>query len=115
MKKAGQIVLFKFPQTDLSDGKLRPALLISQTPGEYSDWLICMISSKMSQYIKGFDEIIKKNSFDYIRSGLKAESVVRATRLAVVSEEILLGTIGEISRERLVRIKNAIANWIKSV
>jgi len=28
MKRAGQIVLFRFPQTDLAQGKLRPALLI---------------------------------------------------------------------------------------
>ena len=26
MKKAGQVVVFRFPQTDLEEGKLRPAL-----------------------------------------------------------------------------------------
>ncbi len=45
MKKAGQIVLFRFLQTDLEKGKLRPALLLEKLPGEYDDWLICMISS----------------------------------------------------------------------
>jgi len=39
MKQAGQIVLFRFPQTDLEDGKLRPALLVGKLPGEYDDWL----------------------------------------------------------------------------
>jgi len=33
MKQAGQIVLFKFPQADLEQGKLRPALLISLNLG----------------------------------------------------------------------------------
>jgi len=28
MKKAGQVVLFRFPQTDLEEGKMRPAFLI---------------------------------------------------------------------------------------
>ncbi len=37
MKKAGQVVLFRFPQTDLEEGKLRPALLLAKLPGEYDD------------------------------------------------------------------------------
>ena len=36
MKEPGQIVLFRFPRADLSDGKLRPALLLSEVPGPYS-------------------------------------------------------------------------------
>jgi len=48
MKRPGQIVLFRFPQTDFEEGKLRPALLLGKLPGEYDDWLICMISSLRS-------------------------------------------------------------------
>lgn len=40
MKLSGQIVMFRFPQTDLMEGKLRPALLIGKVPGEHDDWLI---------------------------------------------------------------------------
>jgi len=42
MIKSGQIVLFKFPQTDQLDAKLRPALLIGRLPGQFADWLICV-------------------------------------------------------------------------
>ncbi|MDZ7359590.1 MAG: hypothetical protein ONB46_02530 [candidate division KSB1 bacterium] len=49
MKKSGQIVLFNFPQTDLIPGKSRPALMLAKLPGEYNDWLICMISSQTHQ------------------------------------------------------------------
>ena len=31
MKKAGQVVVFRFPQTDLEEGKLRPALLLGKS------------------------------------------------------------------------------------
>ena len=41
MIEEGQIVLFRFPQTDLKDGKPRPALVIRKVPGDYDDWLIC--------------------------------------------------------------------------
>ncbi|WP_265586227.1 hypothetical protein [Sphaerospermopsis aphanizomenoides] len=36
----------------------------------------------------------------------------RVSRLAVVSEQILLGKIGEISEARLTRIRQNLANWI---
>jgi mRNA interferase MazF len=46
MRNAGDIVLFRFPQADLTGGKLRHALLLGKLPGEYDDWLTCMVSSQ---------------------------------------------------------------------
>lgn len=112
MKHAGQIVLFRFPQTDLADGKLRPALLLGKLPGQFDDWLICMISSQTRHYIEGFDELVQKNDRDYTASGLKVPSLIRTGRLAVVDAAILLGATGEISSERLQRIKIRLANWL---
>lgn len=112
MKRAGQIVLFKFPQTDLVQGKLRPALLLGKLPSQFDDWLICMISSQLRYYVEGFDEIIKPDHNDFGKSGLKVDSVIRIERLAVVDEETLLGAIGEIDSERLNRIKTRLAKWL---
>jgi mRNA interferase MazF len=112
MKQAGQIVLFRFPQTDLEEGKLRPALLLGRLPGEYDDWLICMISSQVRHYIPGFDEIVGEDDPDFAESGLKASSVIRIGRLAVVEEEILLGAMGQIAPKRLERIKRHLAEWL---
>jgi hypothetical protein len=39
----GQVVLFRFPQTDQTEGSLRPALVLRQLPGQYNDWLICKL------------------------------------------------------------------------
>jgi mRNA interferase MazF len=112
MKKAGQVVVFRFPQTDLTEGKLRPALLLGKLPGEYDDWLICMISSQTRHYVVGFDEVVRESDEDFDQSGLKVTSVIRAGRLAVVSGDILLGAIGEISGERLNRVRQNIAKWL---
>lgn len=114
MKKAGQVVLFRFPQTDLEEGKLRPALLLAKLPGEYDDWLICMISSQARHYVVGFDELVRETDEDFVQSGLKVESVIRVGRLAVVSGDILLGAIGEISPERLSHVKHTLASWLSS-
>jgi len=93
MIQEGQIVLFKFLQTDQTLGKLCPALVIRRLPGIHDDWLICMISSQLSQQIPGFDEVIKEEDADFEQSGLKTSSVVRISRLAVVNRNILLGSM----------------------
>jgi mRNA interferase MazF len=112
MKQAGQVVLFRFPQADLEEGKLRPALLLRRLPGEYDDWLICMISSQVRHTVPEFDEIIRENDPDFVESGLKVSSVIRIGRLAAVEGEILLGAIGQIAPERLLRIKGRLADWL---
>ncbi|RMH84183.1 MAG: type II toxin-antitoxin system PemK/MazF family toxin [Calditrichaeota bacterium] len=114
MKCSGQVVLFRFPYTDLKIGKLRPALLLKKLPGGYGDWLICMISSQTQQFVPGFDELIDENASDFISSGLKVKSIIRVGRLAVVNEEILVGKIGEIAADRLKRIQSNLASWILS-
>lgn len=112
VRKAGQIVLFEFPQTDLAAGKLRPALLLKQISSEYGDWLTCMVSTKTGQEIIDLDNIIKITDEDFIQSGLKLLSVFRVTRLAVIADTIPVGILGEISIERLAMIKKDLAHWI---
>jgi mRNA interferase MazF len=112
MKNPGQVVLFRFPQTDLAEGKLRPALLLGKLPGEFDDWLICMISSQVRRFMPDFDEIVREEDADFTDSGLKMPSVIRVGRLAVVDGEILLGAIGQIAPQRLQRIKKCLAEWM---
>ncbi len=114
MRKSGQIVLFKFPQTDLVVGKLRPALLIAPLPSDYDDWLVCMLSSRSRQTIDGIDELISTSDADFSATGLKSETVVRLTRLAVVADSVFVGTIGELAETRMQTLKSRLADWIVS-
>src|SRR4030043_96229 len=95
----GQIVLFEFPTVNGAEAKLRPALVIRRLPGPYPDWLICMISSQLSQGIADFDELIDQKAPDWIKSGLKMPSLVRIARIAVVNESSLIGSIGKVDSD----------------
>jgi mRNA interferase MazF len=110
----GQIILFRFPQTDQQIGKLRPALIIRKLPGQYNDWLICMVSSQLDQEITGFDEVMTPKDSDFRDSGLKQPSLIRICRLAVVSGQILIGKIGRVDSRRLSRIKQNLSQWIQA-
>ena len=76
--------------------------------------LFCMISSQLHQQLPELDEVITSEESDFLESGLKLASVIRISRLAVISGEILLGKLGRIDQKRLIRIKENIIKWIKS-
>ena len=114
IRRAGQIVLCRFPQTDFAPGKRRPALLLLPLPSEYNDWLVCMLSTKTKHGIQGVDELITVSDSDFDQSGLKEITLIRLTRLAAVTESLFTGTIGQIDTERLTRIKTNLARWIEN-
>ena len=87
-------------------------LVVAKNPGQYDDWLICMISSQLHQKIQELDEVISTEDSDFIQSGLKLPSVIRVSRLAVVEGDILLGKLGQISHDRLSRVRQNLAKWI---
>ncbi|WP_201220760.1 hypothetical protein [Halochromatium roseum] len=80
MKRAGQIALTPFPNTDLSGSKRRPVLLIRQASIRFDDWLVCMVSSQLHQAETGFDDTLEL--VDKLKTAgfapEQAEAVVRA-------------------------------------
>lgn len=112
--KPGDIVLIRFPQTDLHAGKLRPALVIVIAPGNYGDVLIALISSRINQAIPEFDEVIHRSESDFSKTGLKVSSVIRLSRLATVDSKIITARLGRISSERWLKIKKQIIAWMQA-
>jgi mRNA interferase MazF len=113
MSLEGRVVLLRFPRTDRSHGKLRPAVVIRKVPGRYEDWLICMVSSNLGQALPDFDEVLLEDAEDFQSSGLKRSSVIRISRLAVVEKSQLMGTIGQIPTYRLQRVRRRLTDWLK--
>ncbi len=111
--KPGDVVLVRFPQTDLEAGKLRPALVMAMSPGRHTDALLVMITSLIDQSVPGFDEMIEPTDKDYPDTGLKTRSVVRLSRLASVDPFVVNAKLGEISAERLHNAKRRLIEWLE--
>ncbi len=111
--KPGDIMLVKFPRTNLQEGKYRPVLLISKFPGPFDDWLVCAITSQLKHEIIDWDEVIFETDKDFKTSGLKVSSLVRIGKLATVEESILEGQLGQISYKRLNKILRKLVNYFE--
>ncbi len=111
--KTGDIVLIRFPYTDLKAGKLRPALVLATAPGRHADLLLALITSRTYQAVPDFDELITENDQDFGESGLKTRSIIRLARLTTVESSIINARLGSISAKRLKNVKSRLTKWLE--
>jgi len=71
-----------------------------------------MITTRLYHENAGIDEVIKKTDPDFSHTGLKSTSLIRVTRIAVVSTSIFEGVIGSLPHSRLLQIRTRICQWI---
>lgn len=109
---SGDIVLFRFPLTNQAAGKRRPAVLLKKIPGQIGDWLVCMVSSRLHHEIQGLDLVIRPSDSAFTMTGLRKESLIRVTRLAVVDEGIFEGKIGKLPDDFLSLLQERLTDWL---
>jgi mRNA interferase MazF len=89
----GDVVLVRFPFTDLRTTKLRPAIVLA-VHGE--DIIVVGIFSNIPNEIKDTWLIIEENHSSFKVTGLKKRSIVKAEKLAVVHHSVIHSTIGSL-------------------
>lgn len=91
----GDIVLVRFPFTDLSSSKLRPALVLAPC-NKYEDVILAFISSVVEE-TDDTDYVLKEDDKDFPETGLKRTSVFKMAKLATLSKDLISGEIGFVS------------------
>jgi mRNA interferase MazF len=71
-----------------------------------------MISSQLHQAEPDLDEILKTSDADFSATGLKAASVMRLSRLAVIDAGVVVGSLGTITPQRLASLRQKLARWL---
>jgi mRNA interferase MazF len=108
--KEADIVLTPIPQ---ADGKIknRPVILLRELP-PYQDFLVCGVSTQLHQQVEGFDDIISPCDPDFAVSGLRSQSLIRLSFLAVLPRNQIIGSIGAISSERHQRLLKTLSDYL---
>jgi mRNA interferase MazF len=78
----------------------------------FGDWLVCGISTQLTQAVVGFDEVIEIADRDFAQSGLRRVSLVRLGFLAVLPSRSLAGAIGSISGARYERLMKRLSEYL---
>lgn len=104
--KPGEVWLLRFPFTDLTSGKLRPALIWA-VHGE--DVIVLGIFSRVptGRYSKSWISI-EEGHPDFQQTGLKKTSLVKAEKITVVHQSILQRKLGVFSEDLGKNVKHAL-------
>jgi mRNA interferase MazF len=86
--RAGIVVLVRFPFSDLSSSKLRPAVVLAPSGG--SDWVLCQVTS--NPY--GDTRAVPITQASFSSGGLSRQSFVRPGKLFTANESILVRQAG---------------------
>ena len=89
----GVVVLVRFPFSDLSASKLRPAVVLAQAGGV--DWVLCQVTS--NPYGDPAASPITPASFAF--GGLGRESFARPGKAFTASESLFVKTAGRLTSE----------------
>lgn len=92
---AGDIVVLPFPQTNLQQGKRRPALVVVDLPGD--DLILCQITSQAHR--DAFS--ISLDPGDFESGQLNVRSYIRPNRLFTVEQSVILYTAARLTSVKL--------------
>ena len=86
--KKGTIVLTRFPFTDLSSSKRRPAIIVSNVVKNKKDVIVAFISSVIPEKLQKTDLLIDKTNKDFSKTGLRKKSIFKMDKLATLEKSI---------------------------
>lgn len=99
--KRGSIILIRYPFTDLTGAKVRPAIIL--TPDSllpHLDDVLCLfISSVIPEEFLPTDYLLTPEHPAFASTGLKTRSVLRAHKLALLHKDLVLRVLGELHNE----------------
>ncbi len=102
--KRGSIVLIRYPFTDLTSFKVRPAVVL--TPEELlnkiDDVLCLFISSSIPDELLETDFILERTHSSFSQAGLKFRSIFRTHKLALLHKSLVIRVLGELD-DKLIK------------
>ncbi|MBI3599253.1 MAG: type II toxin-antitoxin system PemK/MazF family toxin [Nitrospinae bacterium] len=101
----GDIVLVKFPFTDLSGSKLRPALVLISGR---SDVAVAFVTTNFKD-IGENDLMLRPNSIN----GLKKDSLLKLNKIATLDLDLVMGKIGNLDESELRKVDKKLIDVFK--
>ena len=101
----GDVVLVRYPFSDLSDAKVRPAIAVS-APHKSQDIFVVPLTSKTDALLGG--EFVMK---DWKGAGLNVVSAVKRG-VFTIHQNLIIKTVGSISAQDASELERSLRAWL---
>lgn len=104
----GDIVLVRYPFSNVTDYKIRPALVISNNEfnKKFDNWICPLTSKKLEQCIPVQSSLIEGK--------LEKESFAKTNSIATIENDLILKKIGKINKQKTIEIIEQIIKNMKT-
>jgi mRNA interferase MazF len=92
----GDLVLVEFPFTDLSQTKLRPAIVLSVS-ARFDEITLCFVSSQNVNVLELNEFALNPTDPEFAETGLRVASKVRVTRITTLNSLLIRRRLGKLS------------------
>ena len=99
----GDVVLVPFPFTDLSQTKLRPAIVLWASL-KSDDVTLCFITSQNVFNLEEGEFLLEQSDPEFQGTGLKVASKVRVTRIATIERRLLMRKLGQLGIKQMQQL-----------
>ncbi len=106
--KIGDIVLIPFPFAELTNTKVRPAVLIAETQDKYKDLVVCAISSIVPKNISNREVLLSPDR----TNNLRVDSIIKIDRIVTLKREDKIVTLGELSPNEISEFRLRLLDMI---
>jgi mRNA interferase MazF len=105
----GDVVLVPFPFTDLSQTKLRPAIVLwADSIGQ--DVTLCFVSSQNINALSTDEFLLDSADLEFQRTGLKVSSKVRVTRIVTIERKLITRRLGKLGNIQIQLMNSKITS-----
>lgn len=107
--KIGEIILIPFPYDELTDKKVRPAVVITETDDKYKDLVVSAISSIIPSKLSSREILINPGKLN----NLRVELLIKVDRIVTVKRADKIADLGKLSTKELSEFKRILLEIIK--
>ncbi len=103
---AGSVILIPFPFSDLSNTKLRPAVVL--TTLDKGDCILCQVTSKPYD-----NNAIELNQTDFAEGSLQRVSYARPSKLFTANASLLQHQAGQLTNDCFLTVREQVVKTIR--
>ena len=105
---ASAVVLVPFPFSDLSQSKLRPAVVLAEAGR--GDWILCQITSNPYSDARA----VALSDDDFQEGSLRVMSYARPGKLFTANHDLMVTQVGTLKGESFKRIIDAVVDLLRA-
>ncbi len=103
---AGAVVLVRFPFSDLSQTKLRPAVVLADAGR--GDWILCQVTSKPY----GDTRAIRLEDTSFSAGSLRVLSYARPGKLFTANRDLIVSEVATLKSQSLRQVVDAVVDLL---